>query len=148
MKIKELHEIYVLNHKKIDFIEAFCEKITKSGDKQSELMFKFGECGFGRPCVGIIFNDDYWLCYEDGFDEETHESKEVVTTPPDEVSDAYHKHDCITVLKHGDISGWDKAINQLYIWVQKLDKLNLKVVNVPRNNMLRKSEPTLVEVKK
>lgn len=72
-----------------------------------------GQVGFGRPCVGILYgqsyvdtnNGDYSTDYE-------------CLAPPSGVTDAYHKHDCLAVLAHGEESAdYDAALEQLYTWV-------------------------------
>ncbi len=61
-----------------------------------------GEVGFGRDCVGIL-NGDTYVDYGDQVE---------IWTP----EDAYHKHDCLAVLGHGD-----DRLEQLYRWVKWLD---------------------------
>lgn len=69
-----------------------------------------GECGFGRPCVGIsvdgTYPDYHW------FNRETYEREDEngqVWTP----EDAYHKHECVAVLGTGP-----EAEAQLYEWLK------------------------------
>lgn len=88
-----------------------------------------GECGFGRPCVGIMSNEQ-WVGYNpyysgrNGADfhklDEYHDER---LCPPPEVEDAYHKHQCFAVLAHGDPPDYGKALRQLRIWIEKLRKL-------------------------
>lgn len=72
-----------------------------------------GECGFGRKCVGVTANGNYPE-YE-WYDEKTYERIDKngdVWTPPD----AYHKHTCVAVLGHGELSE-----AQLFDWLQWFD---------------------------
>ena len=62
-----------------------------------------GQVGFGRDCVGVLKGDTY-LDYEDQWE---------IWKP----EDAYHKHDCVAVLGHGD-----ESLEQLYRWVKWLDE--------------------------
>jgi hypothetical protein len=72
-----------------------------------------GEVGFGRPCVGILSGSHYI---------DTAGIKETEAYQPGgdwwEPEDSYHKHDCLSVLDHGDN---DEALAQLYEWVKWLD---------------------------
>lgn len=72
-----------------------------------------GEVGIGRDCVGIESGSHYV---------DTADIKETEAYQPGgewwEPEDSYHKHDCLSVLDHGDN---DKALTQLYEWVQWLD---------------------------
>lgn len=72
-----------------------------------------GSCGFGRDCVGILrdgkFPDYQW------YDMETFtrlDKNGDVWIPPD----AYHKHECVAVLGHGEA-----AESQLYDWLKWFD---------------------------
>jgi len=87
-----------------------------------------GSVGFGRECVGFLdprenYPDfDPWL-YGDEivsvFDEEWNWC-------PKEVEDAYHKHTCMAVLVHDE--DYDKALDQLLLWVHHLDKIDVTLV--------------------
>ena len=72
-----------------------------------------GQVGFGRDCVGIL-KDSTYIDYEDHPE---------IWTP----EDAYHKHDCLAVLGHGD-----EALAQLYEWVKWLDGHGWGVKNTYR----------------
>ena len=72
-----------------------------------------GQVGFGRDCVGVLKGDAY-LDYKDCPE---------IWTP----GDAYHKHDCVAVLGHGD-----DALEQLYRWVKWLDENRSGVEEVYR----------------
>jgi hypothetical protein len=72
-----------------------------------------GEVGFGRPCVGIMYGSSYV-----DWDYATMPSRSVPV-------DAYHKHDCLAVLVHGD--DYDAALEQLYTWVVAINEANMKV---------------------
>ena len=72
-----------------------------------------GEVGFGRDCVGILKGGTY-IDYAD---------EAGIWTP----EDAYHKHDCLAVLGHGD-----EPLGQLYEWVKWLDEHGYGVEEVYR----------------
>jgi len=90
-----------------------------------------GECGFGRPCVGIVKGGSYPAYSE--FEQvneapwlrSIHECPEAA--PPAGVKDAYHKHDCLAVLGRGP-----NAIHQLYIWVRHLEAQGIGIAEIPR----------------
>lgn len=70
-----------------------------------------GEVGFGRDCTGIM---------KDGHYIDTREAKDANAYTEDgewwQPEDAYHKHDCLAVLGHGD-----GPLAQLHEWVRWLD---------------------------
>lgn len=86
-----------------------------------------GECGFGRPCVGLLRAGHYvsWR----PFDRDTFETLsgfgQPEVAPPKEVVDAYHKDDCCAVLVHD--GNYDEAIRQLALWVDALVAANAGV---------------------
>lgn len=75
-----------------------------------------GECGFGRPCVGVLHGEIY-----PDYDPED----ERLCAP--EGVEAYHKHNCIAVLGRGE-----QAIDGLYRWLLKLKQHKAKLVVKPR----------------
>lgn len=98
-----------------------------------------GECGFGRPCVGILKSDTVGLLKGDTYPAYTafeqmaeapwlrtiHECPEAA--PPDGVKDAYHKHDCLAVLGRGP-----DAVHQLWLWVRHLEAQGIGITEIPR----------------
>lgn len=96
------------------YIETFC--------KENNLVFaQKSECGFGRPCVGILSPEsDNYIEYNPTHAETykpidgTHSDKHYEFAP----ADAYHKHDCFAVLAHDE--NYDEAISQLYDWISKI----------------------------
>lgn len=70
-----------------------------------------GQVGFGRDCVGIL-KDSTYIDTADIKGEEAYVEGSEWWEP----EDSYHKHDCLTVLGHGD-----EALTQLYEWVKWLD---------------------------
>jgi hypothetical protein len=70
-----------------------------------------GEVGFGRECTGILKGSAY-------IDTADVKDREAYREGGDwwEPEDAYHKHDCLAVLGHGE-----EALDQLYQWVKWLD---------------------------
>lgn len=79
-----------------------------------------GECGFGRPCVGMG-SSGHWIDYNPStFPDYTPvaELYDERLAPGPEAPDAYHKHQCLVVLVHnGDI---DHAVRQLHEWIKRL----------------------------
>ena len=88
-----------------------------------------GECGFCRPCVGLM-EGDTWIAYnpvERFFDEEAgYESYRAIEKVNDDllhprhydVPDAYHKQECFVVLyDHERGEARDVAVLQLYRWI-------------------------------
>jgi hypothetical protein len=102
-------------------------KLERFALKHKLVFEEKSEVGFGRPCVGftkgegyINFNPtvrpDFDLVFPD---DDYYES-------PENVPDAYHKHDCMAVLVHdGD---YDKALHQLGLWVDDVEAKGGKVV--------------------
>lgn len=77
-----------------------------------------GEVGFMRPCVGIIHGSSYVDLPLYG-SQYYYEEWNLLPTSP---KDAYHKHDCLCVLVHGeDEAAYDAALEQLYTWVKDLN---------------------------
>lgn len=95
-----------LAHKdKIKWMKSWCKTQKLNLSLQ-------GECGFGRPCVGVMARDIYP-------DYVWHDEKYNRIDPNGEVwvpKDAYHKHPCVAVL------GWgEDAESQLYDWLRWFD---------------------------
>lgn len=71
----------------------------------NELFVVIGECGFARPCVGVMYTKTCnWIGY--------HRCDVAQNTRPE---DAYHKDDYLCVLVHDD--DYQKAIVQLDAWM-------------------------------
>lgn len=70
-----------------------------------------GQVGFGRDCTGILKSGTY-IDLADVKDREAYREGGDWWQP----EDAYHKHDCLAVLGHGE-----EALDQLYRWVKWLD---------------------------
>jgi hypothetical protein len=106
---------------------AVNEKLFAFAEKHGLNLVVDGECGFGRPCVG--FTDarsnyvDYNPCSVGDYKpiEGLQDDRHYEITP----EDAYHKHDCMAVLNHGDR---DKALAQLLEWVEQLETIGVEVV--------------------
>jgi hypothetical protein len=101
-------------------------KICQDFANKHKIIFEDeGECGFGRECVGFMkggwisynpIRDDNYTIYPVGDNPDL--------LPPDNVTDAYHKYDCLAILGRGE-----KAIIQLAKWVKHLEsKGNPKIV--------------------
>lgn len=88
-----------------------------------------GQVGFGRECVGFLakggsyIDFDPWL-YDDEIAVFTND--EDWEWCPSSVADAYHKHDCMAVLVQDE--DYQTALNQLELWVDHLENVNVKVV--------------------
>lgn len=99
------------HEEKIEWMAIWCAK----NKLQLELE---GSCGFGRPCVGVLtqgkYPDYYW--YDSEYEREDNNGE--VWTP----EDAYHKHECVAVLGHGQY-----AEEQLYNWLKWFDENNFKL---------------------
>jgi len=84
----------------------------------------YGECGFGRECVGVTVGDNYpdYMWNDDDFNRIDGNGDVWV---PD---DAYHKHPCVAVLGRGE-----QAESQLYNWLKWFDDhgFNLEIGNQP-----------------
>jgi hypothetical protein len=62
-----------------------------------------GEVGFGRDCVGVLQGTHYVdTPGSDRNDFEGHSEEYLRRVKPPEQVSAYHKHDCLCVLGHGD----------------------------------------------
>jgi hypothetical protein len=84
-----------------------------------------GECGFGRPCVGIL-SDEMYPSYH-WYDSKTYEPLDNngnVWCP----ENAYHKSDVVAVLGRGEY-----AETQLYVWLKWFDDNGFKLVVTPRD---------------
>lgn len=103
----------------MDIKEALkiCEEFAT---KYKVIFEEKGEVGFGRNCVGFIKGTNYVNFNPHNSDkyEFIPELQCDVCYPPEEVKDAYHKHDCLSVLVYGE--DYDKAIIQLAKWVLHL----------------------------
>lgn len=87
-----------------------------------------GECGFGRPCVGFLKGDSY--VEFNPYDMASLKAGEPVTvfpydrrlSPPKDVPNAYHKHDCLAVLAvDDDEPDYEAAARELAAWVRYLE---------------------------
>jgi hypothetical protein len=87
-----------------------------------------GEVGIGRSCVGLLSRHTSYIDYnphsrapDTDYEPmpEFYDSRLCDIIP----EDAYHKHDCLAVLGHGE-----NAIRQLSDWVDALKELNATVV--------------------
>jgi hypothetical protein len=91
-----------------------------------------GECGFGRECVGIT-DGNAWIDLGPPTNETIsgrHYSFPSVLDeawPPEGVTDAYHKHNCLAVLGRGQT-----AVHQLYLWVNSLEANGVVVTHTAR----------------
>jgi hypothetical protein len=98
--------------------------------------YQRGEVGFGRQCVGFIHDESG--SYVDLYETDANwlpvdRDLERITRPAPDVPDAYHKHDCLAVLVHGE--DLNSAVRQLHTWVEALRSDGLSVKVVPRLTM-------------
>jgi aminoglycoside phosphotransferase family enzyme len=96
------------------------ENLQRFANKHKIVFEDKGEVGFGRECVGFLHGDNY-IDYNPT-DHENYEpiwGNDIRLLPPEETPNAYHKHDCLAVLVHGD---YDKAILELNAWINNLEK--------------------------
>jgi hypothetical protein len=70
-----------------------------------------GQVGFGRPCVGVMWQDHYVDTPGSDFNEIREDER---IAPPEDVRN-YHKHDCLAVLGTDD-----QALDGLLRWVENL----------------------------
>lgn len=89
--------------------------LTEWAAKNGAVLTLAGQVGFGRDATGIMIDDHY-------IDTDEH------LGPWWQPEDAYHKHDCLCVLGHGD-----GPLRQLYDWVRWLDEHGYTVEVVPRH---------------
>lgn len=82
-----------------------------------ELYAAIGECGFGRPCVGVMYMKTCnWVGYRD-----------CDVAQASRPEDAYHKDDYLCVLVRND--DYQKAIVQLDAWLSAILKGPHRVVD-------------------
>lgn len=90
-----------------------------------------GSCGFGRDCVG--FRDGgAWVDHNPHNPEDYELMEEYICEAayPPEGTEAYHKHDCLAVLGHGESS-----VIALAKWVQSMEKAGeVKIVTYDRGH--------------
>lgn len=92
-------------------IDGFC--------RSTDLFFQAGECGFARPCVGIMdVSSQCWVAY--------HDCEAAQNSRP---ADAYHKDDYLCVLVND--KDYNKAIEQLEEWMKKIQESKYRVVGKP-----------------
>jgi hypothetical protein len=114
-----------------------------AADRQA--VYMRGECGFGRPCVGINAGGHWVDLGPPEHIEGPGYSMDIPSVlpgarPPDGVDDAYHKHDCLAVLVHAadyeaiTEAEYEPAIRQLFIWMQEIDRHHYVIKSQARNN--------------
>jgi hypothetical protein len=101
-------------------------KLDAFAKKHALKLEKMGEVGFGRPCVGFIAGNGYVdynaLKYPNltpAFPQDD------PYCPPEDVKDAYHKHDCLAVLVYNE--DYEEALRQLNIWVEDIESRGGKI---------------------
>lgn len=107
-------------NKELAYLSEWCTK-------NNVALEQHGECGFARPCVGILKGSNYLEYNPTSFtDYETIKGFEGDYYAPDGV-ESYHKATCLAVLVEND--RYDEGINQLFKWISHLEsKGELEVV--------------------
>lgn len=128
----EIASIINANKANVDYIEKWAQSVDP------RCHFKIGSIGFGRSCVGILESStDCYVSYQNW------ESDEPGFPPPASVENAYHKGPYMAVLVRD--SDYNRAIAELYLWVQfyEEEKLKFNLAIEPRQTMTGR-EPLLV----
>jgi hypothetical protein len=106
--------------------KEICEKFAL---KHKVIFDEEGECGFGRDCVGFSSGGG-WIDhnpYNRGGDYEPIEKFACGAAQPPPGVNAYHKHDCLAVLEHGE-----ESVIQLAQWVKHMEAAGeVKIVDYP-----------------
>ena len=112
--------------------EKHIENIDNFAKEHGVFFKQKGECGFGRPCVGLLSSEEgNYVDYNptsDVYDDEVG-FKPIFTEEPlfydIAPEDAYHKHDCFAVLVHDD--NYAEGIRQLSEWVDNLREMGVEL---------------------
>lgn len=104
-------------------IEEHKENIQEFANRFKLIFEEKGECGFGRDCVGLTNGSnyvDYNPTSEPNYEyvKEFYDERFFDIVP----ENAYHKHNCLAVLGHGESS-----IIELSEWIDKLNELGAVV---------------------
>ena len=85
------------------------------------LTLHIGEVGFGRPCVGFLTEHGNYVDYNPptGENYDYPFGQDHRLDAPNDVVDAYHKHDCLCVLVRND--DLNEAARQLLLWVRAIE---------------------------
>jgi len=110
------------------------KNITQFLKDNPDFRFSVGEVGFGRPCLGILYEGnyvDYHIYSDDGNYETIAEHTVAYSQAPE---NAYHKHSCLAVLMHPadyDIGPSDKdkhkALAELDEWLGHIIEAGYRV---------------------
>ncbi len=103
-------------------------KLERFAIKHKVVLEEKGTVGFGRNCVGFLRGNGYIDLnpYKSAPTFERVFKDDDYYYEPDNVPDAYHKHDCVAVLVHGE--DWGKALRQLALWVDDLEANGAQLV--------------------
>lgn len=105
--------------------KEICEKFAL---KHKIIFDEEGECGIGRECVGFSSGNS-WIDHNPHNYSDYKPLKKFAckaARPPAGI-DAYHKHDCLAVLGHGEAS-----VIQLAKWVKHMEKSGeVEIVEYP-----------------
>lgn len=109
-------------------MKSIRQELQEFANKHKVIFEDKGEVGFGRPCVGFLYGDNYV-----DHNPRNQETFKPIPEYADErlyahgAPDAYHKHDCLAVLVHRD--NYNEALRQLHNWIRHIESLG-KVVMV------------------
>jgi len=124
------------------YCEDFAEKYNLDFDDESQ-------CGFGRPCVGLLDKSAGTYIEYNPLDPEYEYVEELYNEVFEDTApvDAYHKHTCFAVLARND--DYDGAIIQLADWLRAIEKDHtIEIISTGEvcdaNILMRVSEPDKV----
>jgi len=99
------------------------KNIQRFASEHKLIVEEKGECGFGRPCVGLLSRSGNYLDYnpmkDNGEFEHIWPDDERLCPPHELVPNAYHKHDCMAVLTPSE--DYDTALVELNEWIKYLE---------------------------
>lgn len=96
------------------------QNLQRFANEHKVILEDKGEVGFGRPCIGFLHGTRYVAFNPRKHPDYDHVwPKDERLCPPSRTADAYHKHDCLAILVHGD--DYDEALAQLNAWVEYLE---------------------------
>jgi len=110
------------------------EDICRNFADEHGIEYRLGEVGFGQPCVGYLVTEDEkrgsYIDYNPVNQVGQHYFPFNECLEPINITDAYHKHDCMCVLLRDDLA--DKALEvavcQLANWVIQYDMIGVVVM--------------------
>jgi hypothetical protein len=98
--------------------KVILSNLQRFADEHGLTLVERGECGFGRPCVGLTRNDNY-IAFNPRDDNLQDIWPDDGRLYPPEGVDNYHKHMCLAVLVHND--DYNEGLRQLNKWIVHLE---------------------------